>query len=536
MKRYLKIVSIVLVQLLLVTMIGCNKPGIGKDVEKMSTNQNDGISTSNSDLFVSVKEYGALGNGVNDDADAIQKALYSVSKKGGTVFIPSGVYRMGKGVKVPVGVNIEGTTHATTGPWQQFLDAQDKNLVAQGNSAMNSGGDTWMQFEMYKGTWILVDHGAGDINSAPTFQMEGSSSIKKIGFVHKGLPPITNSIVEYPPAIGVYSNMSLPYTRDGVTVEDISIANSYIGIAFAIGKDLKDYYLDKKENDLTASFGRHRIHNVMGGPLYRGIMLKGLLDTIDINNIQFNYSNYEQEYLAARTRNCIDIEVARMDGLNLSNVLSFGANCGLKTVPAFGRSVSLRAVNLNLEAQIPMSLKASGQYEISNSYFLTLNFANLCAEKKFTCIEIETDSKCIHQSFFVLNNLVFQNSIMAADKEDMILDIKLDGGSNVVLGNSMFWGWDSSAQGDPVIRFTHKNSGPASLNINNCTFTSTGLKGKLVEVTGSNYRRGNVEFSDCRIPASLQAQKIAEEGNVWFKGCTTFETNGFNNVLDNRSK
>lgn len=539
MKKYVKYFCFVMVSILLFSTMSCQNTSTGKNnrgsTGKASTDdivsKEAGMAESR---YVNVKSFGASGKGVEDDSGAIQKAVDSIRRSGGTVYLPAGVYRLGKGIHVPVGVHIEGTTFASTGPWQQFLDAEDKNSAAMEHARLKAPAENWLQFDMYKGTWILVDHGAGNVNSPPSFQLEGSSSIKKIGFVHKGLPPVSDKVVEYPPAIGVYSDKSLPYTRDGVTVEDISLANPYIGIAFTIGKDLKDYYLDKNENDITASFGRHRVHNVMGGALYRGLMFKGLLDTVDVSNIQFNYTNYDSGYVAARAQNCTDIEIARADGMSLSNILSFGADYGLRTVPALGRSVSLRAVNLNLEARIPMSLKSSGQYEISNSYFLTHNFANLSTEKRFVCVEVETDNKCIHQSFFMFSNLFFQNAMPPEDTENIVLDVTLDAGNNAIITNSMFWGWDKSAQGDPVIQFTRRNMGPASLSINNSVFTSNGLPGTLLKIAGKGYKDGDVQFNDCRIPDSLDAKNAADEGKVWFNNCTLFNIFGSNQRLDSK--
>src|SRR5437867_7986700 len=49
-----------------------------------------------------VKNFGALGNGITDDRVAIQKAINTVPATGGTVYFPSGTYRIGSGVLSPV--------------------------------------------------------------------------------------------------------------------------------------------------------------------------------------------------------------------------------------------------------------------------------------------------------------------------------------------------------------------------------------------------------------------------------------------------
>jgi hypothetical protein len=44
--------------------------------------------------FVSVKDFGAVGDGTADDTTAIQNAINSLSPRGGTIFIPAGTYKI----------------------------------------------------------------------------------------------------------------------------------------------------------------------------------------------------------------------------------------------------------------------------------------------------------------------------------------------------------------------------------------------------------------------------------------------------------
>ena len=44
--------------------------------------------------YVSVKDFGATGNGTTDDTAAIQAAINSVASSGGTVFLPTGIYKV----------------------------------------------------------------------------------------------------------------------------------------------------------------------------------------------------------------------------------------------------------------------------------------------------------------------------------------------------------------------------------------------------------------------------------------------------------
>lgn len=53
-------------------------------------NLNDYIEEK--EAFISVKEFGAIGDGINDDAPAIQKALDTLKHTGGTIYFPPGTY------------------------------------------------------------------------------------------------------------------------------------------------------------------------------------------------------------------------------------------------------------------------------------------------------------------------------------------------------------------------------------------------------------------------------------------------------------
>lgn len=77
----------------------------------------DGVNiyATNPFQFVSVKSYGAVGDGVTDDAAAINAAIvYVNSKGGGTVFFPSGVYRVKSSVKYLAGADLIGESMGNT--------------------------------------------------------------------------------------------------------------------------------------------------------------------------------------------------------------------------------------------------------------------------------------------------------------------------------------------------------------------------------------------------------------------------------------
>lgn len=60
---------------------------------------------------VSVKDYGALGNGINDDTDSIQNALDKSSGK--RVYFPKGTYMVSKTIEIPSNLHIFGEGEST---------------------------------------------------------------------------------------------------------------------------------------------------------------------------------------------------------------------------------------------------------------------------------------------------------------------------------------------------------------------------------------------------------------------------------------
>ncbi|GAA4871188.1 hypothetical protein GCM10023310_58430 [Paenibacillus vulneris] len=64
--------------------------------------------------WLNVKDFGALGNGYDDDAPYIQSAIDSASAKGGTVFLPAGKYYISRGLLLRNKVNLIGAGAGTT--------------------------------------------------------------------------------------------------------------------------------------------------------------------------------------------------------------------------------------------------------------------------------------------------------------------------------------------------------------------------------------------------------------------------------------
>jgi len=85
---------------------------------------------------VSVKDFGAVGDGVADDTAAIQAAIDAVSVNGGTVVFPSGTYRIAKtvGTNDRWGIKVTGSSVRLQGAGAASLRRFDTNISTPANA------------------------------------------------------------------------------------------------------------------------------------------------------------------------------------------------------------------------------------------------------------------------------------------------------------------------------------------------------------------------------------------------------------------
>lgn len=165
-----------------------------------------------------VKEYGAAGDGVADDTQAIQDVLDAAGNNGGgVVFVPSGRYRIAGGLTVPTGVTLRG----------------DWNSPGTGAAVA--------------GTILMAYAGRGNPDETSFIQLQQASGV-------------TNLSVWYPEQ-SLSSPVAYPWTieqlsGDSATVENVTLVNSYNGVK-----------IGPAWNEL------HYLKNVYGTALNTGIFL-----------------------------------------------------------------------------------------------------------------------------------------------------------------------------------------------------------------------------------------------------------------------
>lgn len=101
--------------------------------------------------FVNAKDFGAVGDGVADDTLAIQRAIDSLPQRGGTVYIPSGLY------KITSTINVGNGSNTQVSAWNAI------KLVGEGSTlSVGSSAGTCLIWGGVSGGVVVSYNGTGD--------------------------------------------------------------------------------------------------------------------------------------------------------------------------------------------------------------------------------------------------------------------------------------------------------------------------------------------------------------------------------------
>jgi len=180
---------------------------------------------------VSARDFGAVGNGTDDDTQALQAALDAAQTKGPICFLPAGHYRLDGSVTVPPGVTLLGA----------------------------SGGVPHSEHPI--GTVLLAYGGKGQPDGPPLVTLKPNAVIRNvtIHYPEQTLP----DVVPYPWTI----------RGDGelCQVLDVTLTNPYQAIDFG-----------------TCWNELHVIRNVFACPLKTGVYIDQCTDIGRVENVHFN--------------------------------------------------------------------------------------------------------------------------------------------------------------------------------------------------------------------------------------------------------
>jgi hypothetical protein len=177
-----------------------------------------------------VCDYGAVPDGKTDNSAAFQNALSAAGLNGGTVYIPSGMYRISTHLEVPEGVELRG-----------IWDVPHHTIN--------------------RGSILLAYEGKGNGDGTPFITLKKGSGVR--GFTIWYPEQTTQDFFAYP--------WSVQATGENCWIRDVTLGNPYQGV------DLATY----------PSTG-HIISYLAGSPLKTGISVSRSTGDGWIENVQFN--------------------------------------------------------------------------------------------------------------------------------------------------------------------------------------------------------------------------------------------------------
>jgi hypothetical protein len=243
-----------------------------------------------------ILKYGAVGDGLNDCTKAIQSAIDAAAESGGVVLVPVGRWLCKGKLELKMGVHLLG---------------------------LNQAPQSW---EPAKGSILLATSGRGD-ESAPAFiEMRSSTSIKGVTIYYPEQK--VDDIRPYPWTIQIRAD---PAREKEVsfdsTVENVTLINSYNGIRTG-----------PTEN------GRHRLFQINGCVLRRGILVEGTGDIGRIENVQFHshfwahkaFSGDWNKVFAYMQQHLEAFVFGRTDWQYVNNTFVFPAKVGYRFIESSG--------------------------------------------------------------------------------------------------------------------------------------------------------------------------------------------------------
>ncbi len=238
---------------------------------------------SESDVL-SVRDFGAKGDGTTDDTAAFQRALDVATKAGGgTVHAPRGNYFFAGHLNVPNGVTLEGT-------WQSV-------------PAHTGLRDASLRKPTDDGTTFLITENAGHEAGAPFITLNHNSTLKGVVLFYPNQDR-ADAPKPYPWAIAMRGK--------NPAVLQVELLNPYNGI-------------DASQNE------RHLIRDVQGQPLRRGIYVDAIYDIGRIENVHFNpWWSMEPKLFEWQQKNGEAFVFGRSDWQYVFNTFCFGYNIGYK--------------------------------------------------------------------------------------------------------------------------------------------------------------------------------------------------------------
>lgn len=273
---------------------------------------------------ISVKDYGAKGDGITDDTVAIQAAITAVSVAGGGVVnFPKGTYKVTNAITIPA------STYAAKNRIRLKGDGAYVSVIYVPNTFNLSA----------LGVFVTTASEPGPVFDSLEINFQQNTAATNI-----------SQIVNYPPAI--YVNVT-----PRVEILDCAITLAWKGIAF-IGNS--------------------------GGPVIRNLQGSGFNDFISFNGGQdiatiegLRFWPYKLASTAAEAlmyANAVMIRTGRQDGLTLTGGMCFGLASGCLVMSDMGSGITFASVSAFAFDTAKAIDISAGQVVISSSSFTSVAY------------------------------------------------------------------------------------------------------------------------------------------------------------------
>lgn len=277
--------------------------------------------------LVDVRDFGADTKNP-DNTEAVNKALKSLEKTGGTVYIPAGNWQFKGVLNVPSGVELRGCC-----PVQQM---------------QNKEGIT--------GTILWVYSGKGDENAAPFITLEAGSGA--LGFC-----------TFYPEQNKDEGTVAYPWTVRA-TGEDcwavsVTLTNSYNGLDFGTHRS-NGFYIDF----------------IGGSPVRRGVFVGNNDGEGWLQNCQFNPNyayvlGYNSGSKNDRLYYCDAFILGYVEKLHCLSMFEYGSKTGMLVVSEEGKAANGSLINLGVDGtETSLRILKGGKLEFINPQLVAMESIN----------------------------------------------------------------------------------------------------------------------------------------------------------------
>jgi len=341
---------------------------------------------------VSVMDFGAKADGKTDDTGAIQKAMDSFGKTGGTVYIPNGSYLIAGSLNIPQGITLKGS----------FESVPSHNGIR--NQGLPKPGEL--------GTTLLITGNKGNENGKPAITINTNSTLKGV-LMYWPLQDPERIPDPYPWGVAMKGK--------NPALLDVEMLNPYNAI-------------DASHNE------RALIRNVSGQPLRRGIYVDAIYDIGRIENVHWNpWWSMKPELYKWQTENGEAFIFERTDWHYVVNTFCFGYSVGYKFGASQGSTGSCNGNFLGIGADAchtSVLVEQSAAYGllITNGEFVAMNGTDP------TMVEVTNANK---------GNVRFMNCAFWGPCNQIA---KINGDGTTAFSDCLFVQWDRNNEGRKAIQ------------------------------------------------------------------------------------